>query len=86
MAGKSLNRSAVSMTDAKRMWQPIASAPFGREVELAVIDGDGIYALVFPCRRTLTGWMKAGTTERIDVSPTHWRLDSVMGNPLTGQA
>ncbi|WP_256750081.1 hypothetical protein [Mesorhizobium sp. Mes31] len=55
------------------MWQPISNAPFDRDLELAVIDGDGAHALVFPCRRVLTGWTKAATKERVDVSPTHWR-------------
>ncbi|SDA61915.1 hypothetical protein SAMN02927914_01776 [Mesorhizobium qingshengii] len=55
------------------MWQPISNAPFDRDLELAVIDGDGIHALVFPCRRVLTGWTKSATKERVDVSPTHWR-------------
>lgn len=54
-------------------WKPIANAPFDRDVELAVIDYDGTHALVFPCHRTLGGWIKAETEERIDVHPTHWR-------------
>ena len=33
------------------MWQSIPSAPFDRDLELAVIDDDGTHALVFPCRR-----------------------------------
>jgi hypothetical protein len=28
-------------------WEPIASAPFGRDLELAVLDYDGAHALVF---------------------------------------
>jgi hypothetical protein len=55
------------------MWQPVSSAPFDRDLEFAVIDRDGPHALVFPCRRVLGGWMKADTTERIEVRPTHWR-------------
>jgi hypothetical protein len=55
------------------MWQPVSSAPFNRDLELAVIDGDGPHALVFPCRRILDGWTKAETKERIDLRPTHWR-------------
>ncbi len=34
-------------------WQPIASAPFDRDIELAVIDYYGVHALAFPCRRIL---------------------------------
>jgi hypothetical protein len=55
------------------MWQPIASAPFDQDLELAVFDRDGPHALVFPCRRILTGWVKSATREWVDVSPTHWR-------------
>lgn len=55
------------------MWYPIATAPFNRNLELAVQDRDGIHALVFPCQRILTGWIASKTHERLDVSPTHWR-------------
>jgi len=56
------------------MWQPIATpAPIDRDLELAVIDGEGPHALVFPCRRVLNGWINAGTREPLDVRPTHWR-------------
>jgi hypothetical protein len=57
----------------RHMWQPISSAPFDRDLELAVIASDGPHALVFPCRRVFGGWVNAGTRERIDVHPTHWR-------------
>jgi hypothetical protein len=55
------------------MWQQVSTAPFDRDLELAVIDDDGPHALVFPCRRILNGWMKVETKERMDVRPTHWR-------------
>ena len=54
-------------------WQPIWSAPFNRDLELAVINSDGIRALPYPCRRILGGWMKSGTKARTRVQPTHWR-------------
>ena len=68
------------------MWQPIVSAPFGVDLELAVIDGDGAHPLVFPCRRVLTGWVKSGSREWIELSPTHWRNwdrrdDQAQGHP-----
>jgi hypothetical protein len=62
-----------SHADLSAMWQPIATAPFDLDLELAVFDGDGAHALVFACRRILDGWMKAETRERLDVRPTHWR-------------
>jgi hypothetical protein len=55
------------------VWKEIATAPFDRELELAVIDKDGVHTLVFPCRRILSGWVNAQTRRRIEVDPTHWR-------------
>jgi hypothetical protein len=55
-------------------WQPISTAPFGQDLELAVIDYDGPHALAFPCRRILGGWANADEQQRIDVRPTHWRV------------
>jgi GAF domain-containing protein len=54
-------------------WQPVSSAPFDRDLELAVINYVGTHALVFPCRRVLGGWISAETKVRIDFHPTHWR-------------
>ena len=51
----------------------IATAPFDRDLQLAVIDYDGVNALMFPCRRILGGWMKSETKQRVDIHPTHWR-------------
>jgi hypothetical protein len=59
--------------DVAMEWQPIATAPFACDLELAVIKYDGIHALVFPCRRILGGWMNPETKMRITVYPTHWR-------------
>jgi len=55
------------------MWQPIVEAPFAEAVELAVIDEEGVHALVFPCQRAMTGWVNAATGDIIEVHPTHWR-------------
>jgi hypothetical protein len=55
------------------MWQPISSAPYDLDLELAVIDEGGPHMLVFPCRRVLDGWINAETNRRINVRPTHWR-------------
>ena len=54
-------------------WRPIATAPFDRDLELAVINYYGVHTLIFPCRRILTGWLKSGTQEQVNVLPTHWR-------------
>ncbi len=56
-------------------WKPITTAPFDRDLELAVIDYDGTHALVFPCRRVLHGWINSETKKLIDdLRPTHWRV------------
>ena len=54
-------------------WNPISTAPFDRELELAVIDRDGPHALAFACRRADSGWIDAKTRLVIEVNPTHWR-------------
>ncbi len=55
-------------------WETISMAPYDRDIELAVVDGDRVHPLVFACRRTPGGWVKATTLERVNVNPTHWRL------------
>jgi hypothetical protein len=55
------------------MWQPISTAPFDHDLQLAVLDEEGPHALVFPCRRILGGWVNAETRARVDIRPTHWR-------------
>ena len=57
----------------RSVWENISTAPFDRDLELAVIEGDTLHALVFACRRTLGGWIKGQTRERLTVNPTHWR-------------
>jgi hypothetical protein len=54
-------------------WRAAASAPFDRDLELAVISGGEAHTLVFPCRRFLRGWTNAGTKQVLNVRPTHWR-------------
>ena len=55
------------------MWYPISNAPFDRDLELAVIDSNGVQAISFPCRRVLGGWIKAEARAPVDLRPTHWR-------------
>jgi hypothetical protein len=54
-------------------WAPITTAPFDRDLELAVLDEDGAHALEFACRRIAGAWINAQTKSQIDVRPTHWR-------------
>ncbi|MCC8969425.1 hypothetical protein H8B01_02910 [Bradyrhizobium sp. Cham227] len=56
------------------MWMPIETAPFDRDLELAVIEAKGdIYSLIFLCRRDHNGWIKTATGRAVEVHPTHWR-------------
>lgn len=56
------------------MWKSTATAPFDRQLQLAVIDPVGeVHALVFPCRRVLRGWVNSQTGSPVQVFPTHWR-------------
>ena len=57
----------------KEEWQPISSAPFDRNIELAVIKESTPHALAFACRRILRGWIDANRKKQIKVQPTHWR-------------
>jgi len=59
--------------DERPVWETISTAPFGRDLELAVIERDRVHPLVFACRRAPDGWIKVRTLERVVVSPTHWR-------------
>jgi len=54
-------------------WQLISTAPYDKDLELAVVENAHIHALVFRCRRSAAGWINAATGRRIDVHPTHWR-------------
>lgn len=55
------------------MWQSISTAPFDRDVVLAIIDDDGPHEVVFPCRQIPGGWLNAETKKWVPVRPTHWR-------------
>jgi hypothetical protein len=65
--------SAIGADLADMEWQLIATAPFDRDLELAVIDTSGIHTVVFPCRRNLRGWEEPNTKVPVEVHPTHWR-------------
>ena len=60
--------------DDEPVWETISTAPYGRDLELAMIEGRHVHPLVFACRRTPNGWVKDATREQVFVNPTHWRL------------
>jgi hypothetical protein len=54
-------------------WREIATAPFDRELELAIIDG-GVGVLRSCCIRHGNGWLDAETLKPVDIAATHWRF------------
>jgi len=68
------DRRSVQAQTESMAWQRIESAPFDRDIELAVLDEDGVHAIAFACRRAADGWVSARSKRAIDVRPTHWRL------------
>ncbi len=54
-------------------WNLIDTAPFDRDLELAVIDSEGAHSLSFPCRRIENGWIEVETNKRLYIRPSHWR-------------
>ena len=54
-------------------WLPVAIAPSDADLEVCVMDKQGIHALVFPSRKNGSQWVDAATKARIDIQPTHWR-------------
>ena len=56
-------------------WKLIHTAPFDRDLELAIIDRGGTQIVAFPCRRlSNNGWLDVETDKQVYyLSPTHWR-------------
>ncbi len=54
-------------------WLPASIAPSDRDLEICVLDFDGIvHALAFPCHKNGTDWVD-DSGRRVDIEPTHWR-------------
>jgi len=55
-------------------WLPVSIAPFNQNLEVCVLDYDGmVHALGFPCRKDEAQWVDASNTKHVDIQPTHWR-------------
>ncbi len=55
-------------------WLPISMAPPDGDIEVCVMDFDGIVlALAYPCHRRGADLVDASDNRRIDIQPTHWR-------------
>ncbi len=55
-------------------WLPVSIAPPDGELEVCVVDYDGIIrALAYPCHKNGAHWVDASNKQRIDIQLTHWR-------------
>jgi len=54
-------------------WLLVSIAPSDTDLEVGVMDKNGVHALIFPARKVGTDWVDASTKKRIDIQPTHWR-------------
>jgi len=54
-------------------WQPIATAPPGHEIEVAVLDRAGYHVFAFWVRCTEAGWAIGDIGGIVPIDPTHWR-------------
>jgi hypothetical protein len=58
------------------MWHAItdeSTVPASCDLRLAVINDGEVHALVFPCRKTESGWARANGGRPVEISPTHWQ-------------
>ena len=57
-----------------REWLPVSIAPSVGDLEVCVMDYDGIVqALGYPCHKNGAEWVNASNKKHIDIQPTHWR-------------
>ena len=55
-------------------WQPTAIAPSDRDLEICVLDYDGIvHTFPLPCHKDGPDWVDARGGRHVDIQPTHWR-------------
>ncbi len=65
-------------------WKLIDTAPFGRDLELAVIDCNGTHPVAFPGRRVAdSGWVDVETSKQIYFNYLRLRTEGVLVRPIT---
>jgi hypothetical protein len=66
--------SGYVMDSLPAEWLPVSIAPSDRDLEVCVLDYDGIvHALAFPCHRDGGEWVDASDRKYVDIQPTQWR-------------
>ena len=68
---KKLAKALIRFLDTSR-WRDIETAPFDRELELAIVDGE-VRPVSGCCLRHGGDWLDAETLQPIQVTATHWR-------------
>lgn len=63
-------------------WREIATAPFDREIEVAIID-EHINVPGGPCLRHGDCWLDAETLRPVKVTATHWRYRRTAMLPMS---
>lgn len=59
--------------DSIKTWRGLADAPLEVDLEVQVHDGNGPYALPFPCRLTQYGWINSRTGGPLAHPVVGWR-------------
>ncbi len=60
------------MVKDRSNWLPVSIAPFDTDLEVLVIEKEEVHRLMFPCRRTTSGWADT-MARRLKIDPSHWR-------------
>src|SRR5260370_36794134 len=63
----------IKFVDAMQNWHCISTAPFNRDLQLCVLEGNRKYLVPFPCRLTRNGWLNSDLDVRLDLNPIEWR-------------
>ena len=63
-------------------WREIGTAPFDREIEVAVIDRD-VNLPGCPCLCHGDGWLDAETLMPVAITATHWRYRRPIMLPMS---
>jgi hypothetical protein len=65
--------TAAEIPRTNGQWQPIATGPLDRDVQVGIKVESGVLPIFFPCRRTETGWLNAIVKAPLLHEPTCWR-------------